>query len=289
VAESHYPRSSLRQLPQDHPLPGHIPEFHYRESPTIFINPPTLRLGQEDGQYFNHLRCELVQVLSGLFYFGFWHRIVASECTRNETVRSLVLAIGALSHALHFVPSDEIPESDLQPTPSATPHKLKWNKSHQAACKHTMKALSMLSEQTASNLAKSRTVFISALLLATIEVLWGNIHSAELILARSIIEPACFVKRGDGGLDPVCGASSPRLLPSIDDEIDGVSHLLPRIFASTSLSPLSGHLSEKETIKALKTSTKCRFPDQHADSIRKIILMWSDFITRCSMFTSQCM
>jgi hypothetical protein len=124
--------------------------------------------------------------------------------------------------------------------------------------------------------------------VATLEVLWGNIYSTEVILARSIIQLACFVKRGEVGLDPVCGASSPRLLPSIDDEIDGVSHLLPRIFASTSLSPLSGFLSEKETIKALKTSTKCRFPDLHADSIRKVILIWSDFITRCSMFTSQC-
>ncbi|CAH0056089.1 unnamed protein product [Clonostachys solani] len=235
---------------------------------------------QDDAQYFDFFRGQLVYELSGYSHSEFWLRIVPCESSLDRCALESALAIGALSTAIRLAP-----QLSAQSTrrPSAL---YPWsvivmaNVHHEAAVRHYVKALALFRNRLEAemNKASPRSLLIVSLLLITFELLQGDMKSADSLITRSItlLKHTLKLHRQDGLAQQ---AQTPRPL---EGDLEDIEHLLPLISIMGGYTPFL--LSQSSNMQLWDTTCGMDLPDSGQPSISKLDIQWNKFHARAVAF-----
>lgn len=154
---------------------GLLPTIGCRhQSPSFLVQPTNCKLRPQEVQYFDRFRNQVVYQLGSHSFDEFWSRTVLRESASNEGVLDIILAIGALAHALEGAPRD----GPLYMVPLSS----YLTSGHYAqAVKYYTRSLIKLRHQISSSEfeASQRTLLISTILFSAFELLQGNSTSAD--------------------------------------------------------------------------------------------------------------
>ncbi|CAG9984358.1 unnamed protein product [Clonostachys byssicola] len=241
---------------------------------------PSRLIRQDDAQYFDFFRGQLVYELSGYSHSEFWLRIVPCESTLDKCALESVLAIGALSTAIRLAPhlsaqSTRRP-SALHPWSAI----VMANVHHEAAVRHYIKALALFRSRLEAemNKASPRSLLIVSLLLITFELLQGDMKSADSLITRSInlLKHTLKLHRQEGLAQQV---QTPR---SSEDDLEDMEHLLPLISIMGGYTPFL--LSQSSNIQLWDTTCGRVLPNCGQPSISKLDIQWNKFHARAVAF-----
>ncbi|KAF5672695.1 transcriptional regulatory [Fusarium denticulatum] len=136
--------------------------------------------------YLDAFRYHVAPELSGSFYMDFCEGTILTGVHQDDSIRQLVLALGALTLAI----ADDARDSK-QSTAQSKPSPLKvWgpssvkNRNHAASLKHYLKGVQGLRERLKLDPAhvSVRTMTVMTILMALFEILQGNHRSVDSIL-----------------------------------------------------------------------------------------------------------
>ncbi|KAF5637744.1 C6 zinc finger [Fusarium sp. NRRL 52700] len=136
--------------------------------------------------YLDAFRYHVAPELSGSFYMDFCEGTILTGVHQDDSIRQLVLALGALTLAIADDARDK-KQSIVQSKPSPLkvwgPSSVK-NKNHAASLKHYLKGVQGLRERLKINpaLVSVRTMTVMTILMALFEILQGNHRSVDSIL-----------------------------------------------------------------------------------------------------------
>ncbi|KAF5530797.1 C6 zinc finger [Fusarium mexicanum] len=136
--------------------------------------------------YLDAFRYHVAPELSGSFYMDFCEGIILTGVHQDDSIRQLVLALGALTLSIADDARDT-KQSIVQSKPSSLkvwgPSSVK-NRNHAASLKHYLKGVQSLRERLKLDPAhvSVRTMTVMTILMALFEILQGNHRSVDSIL-----------------------------------------------------------------------------------------------------------
>ncbi|KAF6836566.1 hypothetical protein CPLU01_03601 [Colletotrichum plurivorum] len=271
-------------------------------TPTLRINPTSLRLDPSDISYYDLFRRQLVKDLSGSCHSDFWSRIVLCEAARDPCVRESVLAIGALARTLFFATATS------NRLGSMPPRLRKWEEivscegyidhHHHAALRHHVSAVSEYRRRIQQAGLSSRSVVIMTLLLIAFEFIQGNMKSVDSLMMNGmrLIQDSVSIMKGPMKKSIYDIRSSPESTPSAspspsppqrEEEIDDIGHLIP------CLSLMSGFThffnSHRATIHLMNSTPTPELPEPGVTPVAKLQTLWGQYFTRAVVFIMRAM
>ncbi|KAF6839150.1 hypothetical protein CMUS01_04345 [Colletotrichum musicola] len=271
-------------------------------TPTLRINPNSLRLDPSDVSYYDLFRRQLVKDLSGSCHSDFWSRIVLCEAARDPCVRESVLAIGALARTLFFATATS------NRLGSMPPRLRKWEEvvscegyidhHHRAALRHHVSAVSEYRRRIQQAGLSSRSVVIMTLLLIAFEFIQGNMKSVDSLMMNGmrLIQDSVSIMKGPMKKSIYDLRSSPESTPSPasttsapqrEEEIDDIGHLIP------CLSLMSGFThffnSHRATIHLMNSTPTPELPEPGVTPVAKLQTLWGQYFTRAVVFIMRAM
>ncbi|KAF6817434.1 hypothetical protein CSOJ01_02356 [Colletotrichum sojae] len=296
---------------------------HSSATPTLRINPTSLRLDPSDVSYYDLFRRQLVKDLSGSCHSDFWSRIVLCEAARDPCVRESVLAIGALARTLFFATATS------NRLGSMVPRLRKWEEivscegyidhHHNAALRHHVSAVSEYRRRIQQAGLSSRSVVIMTLLLIAFEFIQGNMKSVDSLMMNGmrLIQDSVSIMKGPMKKSIYDLRSSPESTPSPasttsatltlssssssssftaspspspphrEEEIDDIGHLLP------CLSLMSGFThffnSHRATIHLMNSTPTPELPEPGVTPVARLQTLWGQYFTRAVVFIMRAM
>ncbi|KAF5580356.1 C6 zinc finger [Fusarium subglutinans] len=157
--------------------------------PVKFLPLAPAALPELDGHsvpYLDAFRYHVAPELSGSFYMDFCEGIILTGVHQDDSIRQLVLALGALTLAIADDARDtkqSIVQSKPSPLKVWGPSSVK-NRNHAASLKHYLKGVQGLRERLKLDPAhvSVRTMTVMTILMALFEILQGNHRSVDSIL-----------------------------------------------------------------------------------------------------------
>lgn len=136
--------------------------------------------------YLDAFRYHVAPELSGSFYMDFCEGTILTGVHQDDSIRQLVLALGALTLAIADDARDtrqSIVQSKPSPLKVWGPRSVK-NRNHAASLKHYLKGVQGLRERLKLDPAhvSVRTMTVMTILMALFEILQGNHRSVDSIL-----------------------------------------------------------------------------------------------------------
>ncbi|EMT67770.1 hypothetical protein NOF04DRAFT_1193182 [Fusarium oxysporum II5] len=136
--------------------------------------------------YLDAFRYHVAPELSGSFYMDFCEGTILTGVHQDDSIRQLVLALGALTLAIADDARDtkqSIVQSKPSPLKVWGPSSVK-NRNHAASLKHYLKGVQGLRERLKLDPARVsvRTMTVMTILMALFEILQGNHRSVDSIL-----------------------------------------------------------------------------------------------------------
>ncbi|KAI1063885.1 hypothetical protein LB506_005832 [Fusarium annulatum] len=136
--------------------------------------------------YLDAFRYHVAPELSGSFYMDFCEGTILTGVHQDDSIRQLVLALGALTLAIADEARDtkqSIAQSKPSPLKVWGPNSVK-NRNHAASLKHYLKGVQGLRERLKLDPAhvSVRTMTVMTILMALFEILQGNHRSVDSIL-----------------------------------------------------------------------------------------------------------
>ncbi|VUC24885.1 unnamed protein product [Clonostachys rosea] len=246
-----------------------------------WMNPNLIQLIEQDNtQYFDFFRSQLVYELSGYSHSEFWLRIVLCESTLDRCALESVLAIGALSTAIRLAP--QISAQAIQRPSALHPWStiVMANGHHEAAVRHYIKALALFRKRLEEGMNKTspRSLLIVSILLITFELLQGDMKSADSLITRSItiLKHALKLHKQEGL------AQRTKFAPPLGDDFEDMEHLLPLVSIMGGYTPFL--LSQSSNIQLWDTSYGMDLPHVGQPSINKLDIQWNKFHARAVAF-----
>jgi hypothetical protein len=262
-----------------------LPAATLELAPSIPAPMPGQFIGQH-AIYFDFFRRQLSRDLEHLSKNSeFWIRNILSQSMLNDCVRNSVLALGALSQAIHVENSllEQLPGKPTVSLPLSKQFFL--NEHHEAATSFQVQAVSLFRQffMTAEPRAQPSTVLVVFLLFIAFELLQGNMPAADSLIRSGILSLRDYIsvyRRSSKGLP-----GAPRL--PLDDNMEEIEIILPRLAVMGSYSPFCVSPYSNSSLLIPNSCEPEDLPPLWQASNDELKTIWNSFLTRIMGFISR--